>query len=99
MLDWRRKLEDMVSEAADVWHSRANRLAMGGQFPPFYLYFQESEGKNWGCLHMIPESETPDAAWKLGDNLPYRCNLTRDQVRRRIRESVARLPLLPSVEV
>jgi hypothetical protein len=95
MEEWRDRFEGMVAEATDTWHSRASRLAAGGSFPPFYLYYRPSSSSEYGALYLLPEGEVPDLDWQLGDSQGYLANLTRDEVRARVHRAAWGLPVLP----
>ena len=82
--------EAHVSETADAWLSRANRLAMSGLYPPIYLYYVEREG-----LRLAAEDvETPDPTWTLASPEPIRCGNTRETARRTIHAIARRLPIV-----
>ena len=93
MREWETRFESLVSDAADLWLSTATRYACSGLYPPFYLYYRSAD-KGDGALYMVPETDKPDSAWQLGDAEPYRANLNRDLVRRRIHSAARRLPIL-----
>jgi hypothetical protein len=93
MRAWEGRYEQMVSDAADAWSSAANRLACGGTYPPFWLYYRPA-GSGDGALYMVPEGMAADPSWELGDSQPYRCGMNRDTVRARVHSVARRLPIL-----
>ena len=99
MREWESNFESFVSDAADSWSSAAARLACGGLFPPFYLYFRPSTAREYGALFMVPEGTAPDQSWHLGDAEPYRANLNRDAVRARVWTVARTLPILQCEDV
>ena len=94
MREWETHFETLVSDASDTWLSTANRLALSGLLPPFWLYYRPSTRREDGALYMVPEGTAPDPLWVVGDAQPYRANLTRDAVRARVWTVARRLPIL-----
>jgi hypothetical protein len=98
MEEWRDRFEGLVSEATDAWLSRASRLAAGGSYPPFYLYYRPSSSSEYGALYLLPEGAAPDAEWRLGDPEGYPSSLDRIRVRARVHRAAWGLPVLPHAE-
>lgn len=96
--EWRDRFEGMVAEATNTWYSRAAKLAAGGSFPPFYLYYRPSSSSEYGALYLLPEGEAPDPEWQLGDSQGYPSSLTRAAVRARVHRAAWGLPVLPHAE-
>ena len=92
-MEWETRFETLVSDAADTWISEASRLACSGLYPPFYLYYRPADEGD-GRLYMVPEMAAPDPSWQIGDAEPYRANLNRESVRRRIHSVSRRLPII-----
>jgi hypothetical protein len=90
------RFEQMVSSTAEAWQSHANRLAMGGLYPPFYLYYREGTATEDGGMLLAPEGTELDSLWHLGDTEAYRSNLTYARTRQRIHAASRRLPILSS---
>jgi len=64
---------DIVEECAETWRSTANRLAMAGSYPEFYLYCKPSTETENGSLLMVSayEVETIDLiGYELVTNEP-----------------------------
>ena len=94
-MNWQARFEELVSDAADRWHSEANRLAMSGLFPPFYLFHKPASGDTWGELYLVPETSVVSTVGVLRScPEPAPRNATRQQIRAWLHERAKRLPLI-----
>ena len=92
---WQERFEAMVGEAADLWVSKANRLAMMGMSPTLYLYFRPSSGAQDGALYWITQDETPDPLWQLARNERIGNQWSnRAQIAAKVHEIARRLPII-----
>lgn len=97
---WQEWYESHVSEVTDAFDSHRNRLAMGGLFPNWALYYMKSTATENGSLLILRrDDETPLDLFIHAADVPSAvANGRREQVRVWIRRESGRLPILATVD-